>query len=170
MSWKPPDNFYPGYSLYKDIGYGPEGEKNLIGRQLEINGFKSIDQHIQYILELTRDLMVFISDNCDIEVQNYSKLIREEQFIAGSLPTSLLLAKLIIAALLELLSSKMIDLFKELIKKIKERIEKKRREGEKVIEEEIIYRVIKKLNENEVIVEKLEFSRKILKIDKDLVI
>lgn len=169
MVWKPPDDFYPGYSLYKDIGYGPEGEKNLIRRQLEINGLESHDEHIQFILELTRVLMVFIKDNCDNEVQNYSKLIREEQFIAGSLPITLLIAKLIIAVLLELITPKIKDVFKELIKKIKERIEKKRREGEKVIEEEIIHRVVKILNKNEVIVEKLEFSKKLLKINKDLV-
>lgn len=165
MSWNPPDDFYPGYSLYKDLGYGPEGERNLTIKQLRENEIEVTDQNIKATLNLARNLMIFIKENCNEEVSEFSEFLREEIYVGAIIPLELILAKLIESIIFEIIFS----IGKNIYKAIKDYIKKKIKEKqEKDIEKEmvIILKIIDKIENNSETIEILSYI-KIISKDKE---
>ena len=148
MNWFPPDDFYPGYSLYRDIGYGAEGEKNSVQKALIDLNINVNDDNVRKYLELTRTLMVFITEECKEEVKEYSKYLRDELYVGLTLPIELVLAKILAA----LIGRAIIHVGKNFYKKIKKHLEKEtsEKDEEKPIQEKrIIRRLIEKIEVNE---------------------
>lgn len=150
--------------FYKDIGYGPEGEKNIIEKQLKENNMDIDVENVKAILEMTKNLMIFIKDNCKDEVLEFSLMLREEFYVGGTLPPELMIAKIIITYILKIISSKVIGKIYEKLKKFfKNRAEKKKEEGKIEKEFEIYIKIIDKLENNDKLIEVLNYKKMILK-------
>jgi len=93
MEWKPSDRFYPDISLTLDLGYGPEGERNITKNVLTSEGIEPDEETIKKTIELTRDVYIFLKENCEKEVQQYQQVIKEMRYVGGVIPLALALAK-----------------------------------------------------------------------------
>jgi hypothetical protein len=160
MSWTPEDGFYPGYSILEDIGTSTEEEKQRVEKILQHDNIDLNDSKIKTYMELSRELMLFLSDECKEEIQEFSEYYRKEKYVGTTLPIELILSQIIISEIISLALSEFKDIFKNLIRKIKEYL--KKRKDEKNIQEqtEIVLKIFKKIEKKGRIVENLEISMK----------
>jgi hypothetical protein len=69
MKWEPPDNFYEGYSLWENLGYGPDGELNRARKLLSSLGYRENEEAVKDLLEMTKRLHEYVKTECQEEVQ-----------------------------------------------------------------------------------------------------
>lgn len=160
MSWKPEDNFYPGYSILEDIGTTSEEEKQRIEKILQYDNINLNDSNIKTYMELSRELMLFLKQECKEEIQEFSGYVRKEKYVGTTLPIELILSQIVISEIIHLILLGIKDVFKNLFKKIKDYL--KERKGEKNIKEqtEIVFKIIKKIEKNGRMAENFEISLK----------
>ncbi|MFW9971144.1 MAG: hypothetical protein ACFFDF_13195 [Candidatus Odinarchaeota archaeon] len=161
MSWIPQDNFYPGYSILEDIGTTVEEEKKRVGKILQQDNIDSSDSNIKTYMEISRDLMIFLNNECKQEIQEFSEYIRKEKYVGTTLPIELIFSQTIISEIIVALVVLGIkEGFKKVFKKIKAYFKKRKEEKELQEQTEIILKTMKKIEANGKIIEKLEFSLK----------
>lgn len=160
MSWNPDDEFYPGFSILEDIGITSEEEKRRIGKILQNDNISPNDSNIKTFMELSRDLMLFLNDECKEEIQEFSKDIRKKKYVGTTLPIELILSQIIISEIIHLILLGVKDVFKNLFKKLKAYFEKRKEEKDIKEQTEIILKIIKKIAKNGNIVENFEISVK----------
>jgi hypothetical protein len=161
MNWTPEDRFYPGYSLYNDIGYGPQGEKNLVRNQLHKYNLNTNKESIKNAMEITKEIFEFLNSNCSEEVSEYAQIIRNQKYIGGIIPIELLISKIIFGLFLEFIVTASFHAIKKLVKKFLNFLKKKKKENLSSEEEkdiEIAIKIVKEIQNNEQIVERLQVS------------
>lgn len=104
--WVPPDDFYKGYSLYQQFGYGPEGEFNITRNILQQEGYPTGVGLIRETLELTRVLADKIQETCETEIDEYEKVTRRAYIAGGVVPAHIQVAKAIIIRILKMAAGK----------------------------------------------------------------
>ena len=164
MSWKPEDDFYPGYSIMEDLGNTSEEEKFRIEKILQNDNINLDDSKIRAYMELSRSLMLFLKENCREEINEFNEYVRKERYIGTTLPTELIMSQIVISELISLILLSIKDVFKHFLKELKKYL--KERKDEKDIKEqtEIVLKIIKKVEKNGKIIENIELSiKKIMK-------
>ena len=160
MSWIPEDDFYPGYSIIEDLGNTKEEEKQRIEKILQQENINLDDSIVKSYMELSRDLMLFLNKECKGEIYEFNKFIRKEKFVGSTLPTELIISQIVISEIISVILSGVKDVFKHLLKKVKNYL--KERKDEKDIKEqtEIVLKIIRKVEKNGKIIEGFELSMK----------
>ena len=130
MSWKPEDNFYPGYSILEDIGITSEEEKQRIEKILQKDNINVNDSNIKTYMELSRELMLFLNDECKGEIQEFSEYVRKEKYVGTTLPIELILSQVVITEIIRLILLGIKDVFKNLFKKMKNYLKERKEEKE----------------------------------------
>lgn len=120
--WVPPDDFYEGYSLYQQFGYGPEGEFNITRNILQTEGYPIKADQIKKTLELTRDLATKIQETCEAEVDAYEKATRRAYIVGGVVPAHIQIAKAVVIRVLRLAAGKIKSILEKLTTSEDERI------------------------------------------------
>lgn len=78
----PAETFYPGLSLNYDLGYGSEGEYNIIRNILQSEGLLTDDRTVSKALEISKSAYDFLRKHCQSEVEQYEQESKKE-FIVG---------------------------------------------------------------------------------------
>jgi hypothetical protein len=68
MEWEPPDNFYKGYSLWENFGYGPSGELKRAKTLLSSLGYTENEEAVKEFLQLTKQLHEYVKAECQEEI------------------------------------------------------------------------------------------------------
>lgn len=160
MSWKPEDDFYPGYSILEDLGNTSEEEKHRIEKILQYDNINLDDSNIKAYMELSRDLMLFLNEECKEEIHEFNEYVRKERYVGTTLPIELIISQIVISEIISLILSGIKDVFKHLLKKVKNYL--KERKDEKDIKEqtEIVLKIIKKIEKSGKMIEYIEISLK----------
>ena len=160
MSWKPEDDFYPGYSILEDLGNTSEEEKHRIEKILQFDNINLDDSNIKAYMELSRDLMLFLNEECKEEIHEFNEYVRKERYVGTTLPIELIISQIVISEIISLILSGIKDVFKHLLKKVKNYL--KERKDEKDIKEqtEIVLKIIKKVEKSGKMIENIEISLK----------
>jgi len=69
MGWQPPDNFYEGYSLWENFGYGPSGELKRAKKLLSSLGYTENEEAVKELLQLTKQLHEYVKAECQEEIE-----------------------------------------------------------------------------------------------------
>lgn len=157
MDWALPDDFYPGYSLLRDIGYGPEGEISLVRKQLAEFNVEDSDDTLKDVLSLTKDLMLFINEKCKEELIRYSDYRKKEIYIGITLPLELFISKLIVSVIIGFITTGAKFGLKKLIEYIKKKLSDKKNKVDKE-EYKITLTVIEKIQNHQTLIKKIEYT------------
>lgn len=85
MEWQPPDNFYEGYSLWENFGYGPNGELKRAKKLLSSLGYAEDEEATKELLELTKQLHEYVKAECQTEIDQ-GRALSKQLKIAGDAP------------------------------------------------------------------------------------
>lgn len=85
MKWTPDDDFYEGYSLWQNFGYGPPGEVARAQKELLSLGYETSIDATKELLELTRTLHKLVKNECQEEIAE-SRASSKRLIIAGTSP------------------------------------------------------------------------------------
>ncbi|MHB2036742.1 MAG: hypothetical protein ACYCPW_08385 [Nitrososphaerales archaeon] len=85
----PPEDLYPGISLYYDLRYGPEGEYNIVKRILEEEEMSSSDQAVSKALSASHLIYETLRQKCRDEVKELEEYA-DKQLIVGGFPAALI--------------------------------------------------------------------------------
>lgn len=77
----PPETFYSGLSLNYDLGYGVEGEYNIVRNILETEGLPTDDASVVRALDLCKAAYTFLGTHCQEEIQAYDHKSKEEMIV-----------------------------------------------------------------------------------------
>lgn len=81
----PPENLYPGISLYYDLRYGPEGEYNIVKRILEEEEISSGDQAVSKALSASQLIYQILQEKCPDEVKQLEDYADSQLIVGGTL-------------------------------------------------------------------------------------
>ncbi len=160
MSWQPDDDFYQGYSILEDIGTTPEEEKQRIEKILQKDNINVNDSNIKKYMELSRELMLYLNDECKEELLEFSEYYRKEKYVGTTLPIVLILSQIVISESIHLILLGIKDVFKNLFKKIKDYLKERKEEKDIKEQTEIVFKIIRKIEKNGKMVENFEISLK----------
>ncbi len=160
MSWQPDDDFYQGYSILEDIGTTAEEEKQRIEKILQKDNINLEDSNIKPYMELSRELMQYLNDECKEELLEFSEYIRKEKYVGTTLPIELILSQIVISEFIHLILLGIKDVFKNLFKKIKDYLKERKEEKDIKEQTEIVLKIIKKIKKNGKMTENFEISLK----------
>jgi hypothetical protein len=96
----PPENFYPGISLNYDLGYGSEGEYNIVKNILKGEAYPTSDAYVKQALELSKSAYLFLDKHCQGELKQWNRLSKTEVIVGCDIIATVGLAHLILGCAL----------------------------------------------------------------------